>query len=124
MKKYRAAALFLLAFALRVGYGLRSPGPPTQPDAQTRDVMAWNLASQGRFAGGSNVLTAYSPPSYIVFLAGVFKLAGHRYLAVHMVQALLGAILVFLVIALTRRVTLQPESPWIAGAMAAFYPFC
>ena len=120
---YRAASLFLLAFALRAGYSLHLQGNQWPPDAGSFDSIAWNLASQGQYASTDHRPTSYRTPSYVVFLAAIYKLVGHSYTAARMVQAFLGAVLVFLLIALTRQVTADPRAPWIAGGIAAVYPF-
>ncbi len=120
---YRIAALLILAFALRAGYGLRIKGNVWPPDAGSFDSIAWNLASEGRYVSADQMPTSYRPPSYVGFLAGIYKIAGHNYAAARAAQAFLGAALLLVIMSLTRRITAHPSAPWIAGGMAAVYPF-
>src|SRR5258708_32523150 len=120
---YRIAALLILAFALRAGYGLRIKGNVWPPDAGSFDSIAWNLASEGRYVSADQMPTSYRPPSYVGFLAGIYKIAGHNYAAARAAQAFLGAALLLVIMSLPRRITAHPSAPWIAGGMAAVYPF-
>jgi 4-amino-4-deoxy-L-arabinose transferase-like glycosyltransferase len=122
MKRRRLAGIALLAFALRAGYSLHIPHNQMVPDAIGFDEIAWNLASQGTIGSGTTP-TAIRLPSYITFLAAIYKMAGHHYTAVRMAQAVLGAYLTLLLFALTPRVTADPRAPWIAATLAAIYPF-
>jgi Dolichyl-phosphate-mannose-protein mannosyltransferase len=74
---------------------------------------------ESRFPAGGP--SAFRPPGYPYFLAGVYKVAGHRVRAARLAQALLGTAVVALIALLAwrlwdRRVAL------IAAALAAVYP--
>ncbi|MDW7992103.1 MAG: glycosyltransferase family 39 protein [Anaerolineae bacterium] len=96
-----AAALILgLALIVRLTYitaivGLNSP--PTY-DGIGYDLLAVHLLKTGAY--GVERPTAFRPPGYPLFLAGIYALFGHSYPAVRLIQALLDSItclLVFLI---------------------------
>jgi len=128
-------ALFLAAFALRAAYDLRQPAHAIVQDTGSFDSIAWNVAThdeydapwdlrvEGRYDGREIVPTTYRPPSYVLFLAAIYKTAGHSVTAVLLVQALMGALLSLMIFQLARQVSSNPWAPWLAGSMAAFYPF-
>jgi 4-amino-4-deoxy-L-arabinose transferase-like glycosyltransferase len=65
-------------------------------DAAGYDEMAVNLASGNglsQFINGSIVPIAYRTPVYPMFLAGIYSIFGHNYIAVKIIQAVIGALL-------------------------------
>ena len=131
MTKYHHHAILwcVLAFFLRGAYSLTLPNQLLHPDAHAFEGTAWNLVSQGRYAldkpehGGIVELTALRPPSYPLFLAAVFTVAGHNLLAARIAQALLGALLVWLIFQFTYQLDSDGLAASMAAGMAAFYPF-
>jgi 4-amino-4-deoxy-L-arabinose transferase-like glycosyltransferase len=63
----------------------------------------------------------YHPPGYYYFLAAVYALFGHSYLAVRVVQAVLGTLTCLLVYLLAREI-FGPPAGFLAGLTAAVYP--
>ena len=127
--------LFFFALTIRAAYDLHRHAMPTVEDSGAFDQIAWNLASEGRYEGAWNLLgesvyrgvdrvpTANRPPSYVFFLAAIYKIAGHHPVAAQLAQAVMGALLVLLVFALAKRISSNPLVPWMASGMAAVYPF-
>ncbi len=65
--------------------------------------------------------TAFAPPLYPAFLAGVYGLFGFHALAVKIIQAIAGGLLPWAVFATGRR-TLGDRAALLAAAWTAFYP--
>lgn len=94
------AVILAVALAARLAYvtvivGLGSP--PTY-DGIGYDMLAVHLLETGTY--GVEHPTAFRPPGYPIFLAGVYLLFGHSYPAVRLVQALLDAATCVLVYAI------------------------
>ncbi len=95
-----AAIILSLALAVRLAYlvliaGLNSP--PTY-DGIGYDMLATHLLKTGTY--GVERPTAFRPPGYPIFLAGVYLIFGHHFAAVRLVQALLDAVTCLLVYAI------------------------
>jgi 4-amino-4-deoxy-L-arabinose transferase-like glycosyltransferase len=98
--------LVLLALALRLGLAIgRGLGDAPRPgsDQSEYDTYAWNVA-QGRGYRGPSAdvkdpdhLTAFRPPGTSIVWAGVYKVFGHRYGAIRILNCTLGAISIFAV---------------------------
>lgn len=116
-----AAFLLTLGLALRLGYSLRLPPVPQQPDAYVFDGLAWNLAQNHTY--GNPEPTAGRPPTYPFFLASVYKLAGHEIPAARAVQGILGTALVFLLMQCALLFGMSRRASLLVGLMGAFYPF-
>lgn len=86
------ATAFALSLGLRLLYTMRVMGDPnyldTGPDARAYDEAAWRLANgEPLFLGGYPLLIL----GHVRFLAAVYQLFGHSYLAACVVQSLIGA---------------------------------
>ena len=84
--------LFLLGIALRLGYlsvGEVLTAPPKN-DGISYDIIAYNLVQGNGFS--LEQPTAFRPPAYPLFLAGLYLFASKSYILVHLVQAVLGAV--------------------------------
>ena len=86
-------------------------------DAEVYDQLAQKIAA-GDWLGGPGVYSL--PPLYPYFLAAIFRLFGHSYLAVYVIQSLLGLASIHLVHAIGRKV-FGDRIALIAAAMAALY---
>lgn len=112
-------AILLLAFSLRLGWILYSPSVPTN------DFMRY--ATYGvRIADGlgfSSVAgpTAFSPPLYPYFLAGIFMLFGQAIMTVKLMQVLLGTLTVLLTYLLARQL-FATFTAYVAALMTASAP--
>ncbi len=60
-------------------------------DAAGYDEIGWNIASGNGYKVNGEV-TVRRAPGYPVFLAGAYKMFGHSYTAVRIIQALLYSI--------------------------------
>ncbi len=95
-----AAVILTVALAVRLAYltvivGLNSP--PTY-DGIGYDMLAVHLLEAETY--GVEHPTAFRPPGYPIFLAGVYLLFGHSYPAVRLIQAWLDAVTCLLVYAI------------------------
>jgi 4-amino-4-deoxy-L-arabinose transferase-like glycosyltransferase len=63
----------------------------------------------------------YHPPAYYYFLAGVYAVAGHSYLAVRIAQAGLDVVTCWLIYQIGTDL-FGAGAGWLAAALAAFYP--
>jgi 4-amino-4-deoxy-L-arabinose transferase-like glycosyltransferase len=116
-------SLIVLALGLRLVYTLSLPPKLFSFDESDVDHIAWNLASREAYADEEGP-TAWRPPSYVFFLAGIYKIGGHNYRLARLVQSLTGTILVFLIFLLARQLwPARAAVPWVAAWISACYPF-
>ena len=115
------AAIFFLSLAVRLAYVVAFPAGPLETDAIDYDTIAWNLAQGNGYTNQAGEPTAFRPPMYPLFLAGIFYAAGHDLDWVRWVQALLGAGICVLV-CLTARRLYDDGSAKLAGLFCALYP--
>ncbi len=113
--------LLFSAVCLRLSFGLYIPDRLPYPDERSFDQIAWSVASTGNY--GTPAPTAVRTPSYVLFLAGIYRMVGHHYRAVRSAQALLGAGMVFLVMNVSRRLATKPATVWWTGLACTIYPF-
>jgi hypothetical protein len=87
---------------------------------RTKSTMmaGWTLASTGGYSDEGHP-TAYRPIGYPAFVAGVYAIAGHHPIAVHLAQAVLGALSVLLLYLLAGG---GPAGLWAAWLWALFPP--
>ncbi len=113
--------IFLLSLALRLAYVIVCPSGPLETDAIDYDTIGWNLVQGNGYTHQTGEPTAFRPPVYSLFLAGVYYLAGHSLDWVRWIQALLGAGICALV-CLTARRLFDDGSAKLAGMLCALYP--
>jgi 4-amino-4-deoxy-L-arabinose transferase-like glycosyltransferase len=99
--------LLALALVVRLGYVAVTPGYQAVNDAHNYDVHARSIAEGHGFArigSGPTGQTAFRPPGYPYFLAGVYALTGDdrtaaetRYRAGRVANALVGTVIVALI---------------------------
>ncbi len=124
MNRPRNALLVTLAVALllRAGYDVVTAGRPLRADETSYDAIAWNVASGHGYAAGATdaerVPTAIRGPGYVLPLAFVYRVAGHRPDAMRMLQAVLDTLCAWLVWRIGRRLF---GDPWLALGGAAVY---
>jgi len=63
----------------------------------------------------------YHPPGYYYFLAGIYAIAGHSYVAVRVTQAFLDTLTCLLIYLLGKEI-FGEAAGWLAAALAAVYP--
>ena len=125
-------ALVALAFVTRLAYSLSLPPEIVvtfEADPITYDQIARNVAAGRGFSGasfyyppGSDVPTAFWDALYPLFLAGTYTVAGHSITTVRIVQALLGAVAVWLTYWLGNRLGGR-RAAMVAASISAVYPF-
>jgi 4-amino-4-deoxy-L-arabinose transferase-like glycosyltransferase len=111
-------AVFLLALAVRLvvvaGLGPYVP-PPAWGDDGTYDEIATRLLTRGEY------VNSWYPPGYPLFLLAVYAPFGKSYLAVRLVQAVVGALTCVGLVRLGTRL-FSPRVGVVAGLMLACYP--
>ena len=132
MSKRWITALVALAVVARLAYSLTQPPEIVvtfEADPLTYDQIARNVAAGRGFSGasfyyppGSDVPTAFWDALYPLFLAAIYNVAGHSVPAVRVVQALLGALAVWLTCWIGERLA-GTRVGLIAAAVSAIYPF-
>jgi len=118
----------LLALLLRVGYVLHlNPAEIMTPWSTVKDAHAYNnnalsLIEFGVYGYGGRP-SAFHPPLYGLFLAGVYKVFGlNNFLAVRLLQCLLSVSTVFLVYKIAKTIY-DEKVGTIVAFVAAIYPF-
>ena len=118
------AVYFLVIFLLAVG--LRTYGAleyPTVPVSDSADYhqLATGLAQGRGYVNSAGAPTAWRPPAYPLFLAGLYKLEGIDLQRTTIAQSLLGGLTVLMLIALGAMTT-GWRPALLAGVIAAVYP--
>ena len=112
--------LLLLAIAFRA-YGVWSHPAVPVSDAEDYHQLATRLVEGRGYVNAAGTPTAWRPPAYPVFLAGVYKIAGVSAPWATMVQVILGGLTVLMLTALAAMILGWPRA-LIAGVIAAVYP--
>ncbi len=117
-------AILALALLVRVAYIVEIRDHPLMTTA-TGDPLVYDLRAleiaEGKLAGDD--VFFHSSPLYPYVLAFVYAVFGHSYLAVRIVQAIVGAASCLLIFSIARRL-LGRRPGILAGLIAAFYvPF-
>ena len=132
MNRVPLALILVIALSLRLANALFLPlqgGDLVLSDMKGYDQAALALLEQRplpvhtaeRYLFHPLGSDTYHPPGYYYFLAGVYAVAGHRYVAVRMVQAVLDTITCLLVYLLGKEV-FGEAAGLLAAALAAVYP--
>jgi len=113
-------AIVLLAVVLRV-YGTLSH--PTEPSSDAADYhrLAIGLVQHQGYASPEGARTAWRPPAYAFFLAGIYEVTGINVERATIAQSLLGGLTVLLLMVLGYMIIGWRES-LIAGVIAAVFP--
>jgi len=121
--------IFIVALVLRLLAVIaqeESKKIPRRDDKQY-DAIAVNLLSGNGYSmdmDGQKAPTTDRVPMYPLFLAGIYSIFGHTYIAVKVVQALLGALTCLLIFAITDIVYNNKKLSIIAACITAVYkPF-
>ncbi|HEX7334839.1 MAG TPA: glycosyltransferase family 39 protein [Pyrinomonadaceae bacterium] len=112
--------ILLLAVAFRV-YGVWSHPAVPVGDAEDYHQLATRLVEGRGYVNAAGKPTAWRPPAYPVFLAGVYKVGGVSVERATMVQVIIGALTVLMLTALGAMILGWPRA-LIAGVIAAVYP--
>jgi len=112
--------ILLLAVAFRA-YGVWSHPAVPVGDAEDYHQLATRLVEGRGYVNAAGMPTAWRPPAYPVFLAGVYKIGGVSVLKATIVQVILGGLTVLMLTVLTAMILGWPRA-LIAGVIAAVYP--
>lgn len=111
--------IFIIALLLRVFSVIQAePKKALYSDAKEYDEIAMHIVSgHGYIANieGKDLPTTRRTPGYPLFLAGIYKVFGHSYLAVQIIQAILGALCCVIIFFITAAIYNN-----LAGTIAAF----
>lgn len=116
----RAWMVLLTALVLRVAWGLFVEVHPIS-DARAYDVTALNIARHGVFGFEVGEPTAFWPPGASFLYAVVYKVFGHGYGPIVVLNAAMGLAVVWLGYELVSRLTTRRVGLW-AGLMLAVWP--
>ncbi len=131
MMRFLRAPIFilcLLAFLCSLSYSFYFRVKPSV-DARTYDDIGWNLAQGLGYRAALDATLdrdqsiIYSGPGYELFLAGIYRVFGHRYEPVWILQSLFHALSAFFVFLISRRVFRQHWSEGLGLIAAAFVGF-
>lgn len=114
--------LFLLASFLRILYAFYLKGDIPVSDAVGYDVLGLNILKYGEYAFQLGTPTAWRTPIYPLFLSGVYFLFGHSYLAVRIIQSIIGGLTCIVIYFIGKR-TVNKNVGFIAATISIFYPF-
>ena len=112
--------ILFLAIAFRA-YGVWSHPAVPVGDAEDYHQLATRLVEGRGYVNAAGQPTAWRPPAYPVFLAGVYKIAGVSVQRATMVQVILGGLTALMLTALGAMILGWPRA-LIAGVIAAVYP--
>jgi len=112
--------ILLLAVAFRA-YGVWSHPAVPVGDADDYHQLATRLVEGRGYVNAADMPTAWRPPAYPVFLAGVYEIAGVSVLKATIVQVILGGLTVLMLTVLGAMILGWPRG-LIAGVIAAVYP--
>jgi len=121
----RRPALLIFLLALGINLLWVYVHPTTNTDSGYYDRVAWNLASGNGYSMSSSApyLPYFKKPlGYPTFLALIYKIFGHEYLFVYLVQAVLHAVTVVLLFFIARE-TLEARLATLAAILYALNPF-
>jgi len=112
--------ILLLAVAFRA-YGVWSHPAVPVGDAEDYHQLATRLVEGRGYVNAAGMPTAWRPPAYPVFLAGVYKIGGVNVERATIVQVILGGLTVLMLTVLGAMILGWPRA-LIAGVIAAVYP--
>ena len=120
------ALFFVIAFALRtgVGFGVKSEEEFWEKGYTHFDTIAVNLSSGDGFYWERGFGRSYAdrPPLYPIFLATIYKVIAHNWIAVVLAQAFLGSVTAAIAYILGASLFSQRVAV-LAGLLTAAYPY-
>ena len=123
-EKKTLAFFFLAALALRLAAVINLPTyrqVPTVDDAQY-DTLAVNLLAGKGFTldSATGKPTSWRMPLYPLFLASIYSIFGHNYLAVRIIQCIMSALLCIMIFYIGK-MTFGRKTGFFAALILAFY---
>lgn len=110
----------ILAIILRLYAAIHFPTIPAS-DAADYHRLAIAVATSHAYVAQDGSPTAWRPPGYPFFLAGIYSIAGVNVFIACMVQAILGGLTVLALMYLTMTI-LDRKAAIVSGVIAALYP--
>lgn len=121
-ENYILMAIFLLALIARLVFALQSNNIPSS-DAYVYDTLGVSLAEGRGYIDNNGSAHSFYPPAYPVFLSLIYKIFGHSYIYVRIIQSMLGAFSCVLIYLIGKRIY-SAFSGVLAGFISAMYlPF-
>src|SRR3990167_4842041 len=115
--------IFIAAFTFRVIYiSTLSNHELYFADAIEFDSIAKTLAAGNGYSDSNGIPTAAREPAYPVFLAAIYKIAGHDLLVVRISQAFLGALTCIIIYFIGKK-TSSISAGICSSIIASIYPF-
>lgn len=119
--------MFALSLRLLAVFTQSDPKKILYADAKAYDNIAVNIMSGYGFSlvpDGSPIPTTQRTPMYPLFLAGIYIIFGHNYVAVKIIQAILGALSCIIIFYITNITYRNKMVAIIASLITALYvPF-
>lgn len=113
-------AIILFALTVRLAFVLTNNTLPVK-DALEYDQTALNLINGKGFCDEAKSPSAFTPPFYPIFLASTYKVFGHNYMIVRMIQAVLGSLLCLIIYAIATAI-FSSNIGLVSSLIAAVYP--
>jgi 4-amino-4-deoxy-L-arabinose transferase-like glycosyltransferase len=117
--------ILLFALGARAFVVQRSAGTPLYGDETAYDDIAAHVSRGLGFARGEGAEmrpTAARGPAYVVLLGAVYRVVGHRPMAVKAVQVVLDCLTVLLLFHMARRLFRRDDVALVAAFLSAAYP--
>lgn len=124
MKNDKVFILYVFLLSILSGlFFVFVTGHPVVSDAAVYDTIGWNIASGHGFskdAAAPYTLTMFREPLYPFFLSFIFRIFGHSYLAVQLIQVVIFAITGIVSYLLARQVTTERIARYSSIAVSLF----
>ena len=117
---YIITAIFLLALTVRLIVVLPDNSMP-EGDAYVYDSLAVSLSQGQGYLNSNGTAHSFYPPFYPFFLSLIYRLFGHSYIAVRVIQSMIGALIcvfIYLIAKRSRNATLGI----LSACFAIVYP--
>lgn len=112
--------IFLFALIVRLIFILGFQQPPVSSDAKGYDELGMSLLEKKGFSF-QGFPTVRREPVYPLFLSGIYLLFGHSYLAVRLIQSVIGALGVIFVFLIGKKV-FSERCGYLAAIFYSLYP--
>jgi len=114
--------LFLLACFLGILYAFYLKGNLPIDDAKGFDILGLNILRYGQYAFEPGVPTALKTPLYPLFLSAIYSVFGHSYLAVRIIQSIIGSLSCVVVYFIGKKIS-DKNLGYVSAIICVFYPF-
>jgi len=111
-----------LAFVLRAAFVLYSSDSALHGDEVSYDILGFNLAEYHEFSLQKGVPSIRRSPGYPLFLAAAYSIVRHSFVAVGLLQAVLGSLTCLLIYLIGAKAA-DRKTGTAAALISAVYPF-